>query len=102
MKGIAPVCFSSAGADRVQAFRSRPVGDLILRGKTEALRAFEQFTREAFENAGTARYPEAFINYKRATLVECWPLRRLSDSNRTTASRPSTSSGISTGQEARA
>lgn len=54
------ICVSAAVAERAQAFWGRPVGDLILRGKAEALRAFEPLTREASESAGTARYKEAF------------------------------------------
>src|ERR1700756_2319743 len=37
------VLVSSALADRVENFSGRPVGDLILRGRTEAIRAFEPF-----------------------------------------------------------
>ena len=35
------ICVSAALAGKVGDFRGRPVGDLVLRGKTEALRAFE-------------------------------------------------------------
>jgi class 3 adenylate cyclase len=35
------ICVSATLADKVQGFRGRPIGDLILRGKTEPLRAFE-------------------------------------------------------------
>jgi adenylate cyclase len=54
------ICVSAAVADRVAGFRGRPVGDLILRGKTEPLRAFEPLTQEAYEAASTTRYREAF------------------------------------------
>ena len=35
------ICVSATLAARAEEFRGRPVGDLILRGRTEALRAFE-------------------------------------------------------------
>ena len=35
------ICVSATLAAKAKDFRGRPVGDLILRGKTEALRAFE-------------------------------------------------------------
>ncbi|MGY2052237.1 adenylate/guanylate cyclase domain-containing protein [Methylobacterium sp. JK268] len=54
------LCVSAAVAERVPAFRGRPIGDLVLRGKAEALRAFEPLTEAAFADPGTARYREAF------------------------------------------
>ncbi len=41
-------------------FRGRPVGDLILRGRTEALRAFEPLRLEQYQDSDTATYLEAF------------------------------------------
>ncbi|MGY3472299.1 hypothetical protein [Bradyrhizobium ottawaense] len=38
----------------------RPVGDLVLRGRSEALRAFEPLTPETFNPAATRQYLEAF------------------------------------------
>ena len=35
------ICVSATLAAKVKDFRGRPVGDLLLRGRTEALRAFE-------------------------------------------------------------
>ncbi|MDB5512790.1 MAG: adenylate/guanylate cyclase [Enterovirga sp.] len=54
------ICVSAAVADRVHGFRGRPVGDLVLRGKREPLRAFEPLTEQAHAAAATARYREAF------------------------------------------
>ena len=42
------------------SFQGRPVGDLVLRGRSEALRAFEPLSASAFENPTTAQYAEAF------------------------------------------
>src|SRR6476620_4711954 len=54
------ICASAAVAERAEGFRGRPIGDLVLRGKTEALRTFEPLGAEAFAAPGTARYIEAF------------------------------------------
>jgi adenylate cyclase len=54
------VCVSVTLADRVEGFRGRPVGDLMLRGKTEALRAFEPLRIEQYDDAGTKSYLDAF------------------------------------------
>ena len=54
------VCVSATLAARVEQFRGRPVGDLILRGKTEALRAFEPLRAEQHADPATKSYLEAF------------------------------------------
>ena len=54
------VCVSATLAARVSEFRGRPVGDLILRGRTEALRAFEPLRLEQYQDSDTATYLEAF------------------------------------------
>jgi adenylate cyclase len=54
------VCVSASLAARVEQFRGRPVGDLILRGKTEALRAFEPLGAEQYADSATESYLEAF------------------------------------------
>ena len=53
-------CVSATLAARVEGFRGRAIGDLVLRGRTEALRAFEPLTRERYENPATKSYLEAF------------------------------------------
>ena len=45
------ICVSATLAAKVEDFRGRPVGDLILRGKTEALRAFEPLRRRAIRGS---------------------------------------------------
>ena len=37
------VCVSAAVAEQVRPFHGRPIGDLVLRGRAESLRAFEPF-----------------------------------------------------------
>jgi adenylate cyclase len=54
------VCVSATLANKVRDFRGRPVGDLMLRGKTEALRAFEPLRAEQYEDSATKAYLEAF------------------------------------------
>jgi adenylate cyclase len=54
------ICVSAALAARVAEFRGRPVGDLILRGRTEALRAFEPLRSEQYEDPETKTYLDAF------------------------------------------
>ena len=54
------ICLSAALAAKVKEFRGRPVGDLMLRGRTEALRAFEPLRVEAFGDPATKSYLEAF------------------------------------------
>ena len=54
------ICVSATLAARVEDFRGRPVGDLVLRGRTEALRAFEPLSRGQFSSSTTTSYLEAF------------------------------------------
>ena len=54
------ICVSASAAGRVDGFRGRPVGDLVLRGRSEALRAFEPLLPEQYDDPSTASYLEAF------------------------------------------
>ena len=54
------ICVSAALAARVEHFRGRPVGDLVLRGRSDALRAFEPLAPEHDRDAATQSYLEAF------------------------------------------
>ena len=54
------ICVSAAVADAVEKFRGRPVGDLMLRGRSEPLRAYEPLLAADFECAATKQYSEAF------------------------------------------
>lgn len=54
------VCVSAAVAERAEGFRGRPVGDLILRGRSEPIRAFEPLATERFEEPATDAYLKAF------------------------------------------
>ena len=54
------ICVSATLAGKVERFQGRPVGDLILRGRSDALRAFEPMRAEQFEDPATASYLDAF------------------------------------------
>jgi adenylate cyclase len=54
------LCASAAVATRVRGFRGRPAGDLLLRGRSEPLRAFEPLSQEGFEALPTGAYAAAF------------------------------------------
>src|SRR3984893_6071050 len=54
------ICASATLAARVEKFRGRAVGDLVLRGRMEALRAFELLRDAQYEDPATKSYLEAF------------------------------------------
>jgi adenylate cyclase len=54
------ICASATLAARVKEFRGRPVGDLMLRGRTEAMRAFEPIRGDQHKSPATKSYLEAF------------------------------------------
>src|SRR5471032_2997701 len=54
------ICVSAILAGKVEDFKGRPVGDLMLRGRSEALRAFEPLSAKQYKDAWTKSYLEAF------------------------------------------
>jgi adenylate cyclase len=54
------ICASAVLADKVGGFHGRPVGDLILRGRTEAMRALEPLRVKQYEDPATKNYMDAF------------------------------------------
>ncbi len=54
------ICVGESVASRVAGFKGRPVGELVLRGRKEPLRAFEPLSAEAFDDAATRAYLDAF------------------------------------------
>ena len=54
------ICVSAILAAKVKDFRGRPVGDLLLTGRSEALRAFEPLRAEQYEDPLLKSYLEAF------------------------------------------
>jgi adenylate cyclase len=54
------ICVSAAVAQGAEKFKGRPVGDLVLRGRSEPLRAYEPLPAAAFESPVNTQYSEAF------------------------------------------
>ncbi|MEH2556725.1 class 3 adenylate cyclase [Bradyrhizobium algeriense] len=54
------ICVSATVANAVENFRGRPVGDLVLRGRSESLRAYEPLSAASFAALATSQYGEAF------------------------------------------
>ncbi|WP_063691297.1 adenylate/guanylate cyclase domain-containing protein [Bradyrhizobium stylosanthis] len=54
------ICVSATVAKEADNFRGRPVGELMLRGRSEPLRAFEPLPQQKFEAPETAQYSDAF------------------------------------------
>ena len=54
------VCVSANVAEGAQNFQGRPVGDLVLRGRSEPLRAYEPLATEMFKAPAITQYSEAF------------------------------------------
>jgi adenylate cyclase len=54
------ICVSAAIADATDGFQGRPVGDLMLRGRSEPLRAFEPLSVDSFGKPARSQYGEAF------------------------------------------
>ena len=54
------ICVSAAVAVASENFRGRPVGDLVLRGRTEPLRAYEPLRQDAFDGPSSKQYTDAF------------------------------------------
>jgi adenylate cyclase len=54
------ICVSADLATKADNFRGRSIGDLVLRGRSEALRAFEPLQVSQYEDPSTKSYLEAF------------------------------------------
>jgi class 3 adenylate cyclase/CheY-like chemotaxis protein len=54
------ICVSAVAAGGTEKFRGRPVGDLMLRGRSEPLRAYEPLSAAAFKGLATTQYCDAF------------------------------------------
>ena len=55
------ICVSASVANGAANFHGRPVGDLMLRGRSEPLRAFEPLRQAEFEAPATAQYSLFFF-----------------------------------------
>jgi adenylate cyclase len=54
------ICVSATIASGAENFRGRPVGDIVLRGRSEPLRTYEPLSDDVFVAPATAQYSEAF------------------------------------------
>ena len=54
------ICVSAALAEGVKRFHGRPIGDLVLRGRGEVIRAFEPLSKKQYDGAATKSYLDAF------------------------------------------
>jgi adenylate cyclase len=54
------ICVSATLANKVKDFHGRPVGDLMLRGRSEPLRAFEPLGVAQYDDPATKSYLDAF------------------------------------------
>jgi class 3 adenylate cyclase len=54
------ICVSAAAAGAADNFQGRPVGEIMLRGRSGPLRAFEPLQDAAFRASSTAQYVQAF------------------------------------------
>ncbi|WP_298245265.1 adenylate/guanylate cyclase domain-containing protein [uncultured Bradyrhizobium sp.] len=54
------ICVSASVAEAAENFQGRPVGELMLRGRSEPLRAFEPLPTAKYEAPETAMYSEAY------------------------------------------
>ena len=54
------ICVSATIATGAENFRGRPVGDIVLRGRSEPLRTYEPLAEDVFAASATAQYSEAF------------------------------------------
>ena len=54
------ICVSESVAKRAGDFHGRPIGDLILRGRIEALRAFEPVRTDRYDDPAVKSYLDAF------------------------------------------
>jgi len=54
------ICVSAALAEGVKQFHGRPIGDLVLRGRGEVIRAFEPLSKKQYAGGATKSYLDAF------------------------------------------
>ena len=58
------ICVSAELAEGVKNFRGRPIGDLVLRGRGEVIRAFEPLQEKQFNDPATKSYLDAYALLK--------------------------------------
>ena len=83
------ICVSASVAARVAGFRGRPVGDLVLRGRTEPLRAFEPLLPSSTPTRRRRPICRRSSSWRLATRLRSPPSPPRSASIPTTSSRAS-------------
>ena len=54
------ICVSESAAEKIVGFQGRPIGTLLLKGKTQAVRCFEPLSMTQADDRATATYQNAF------------------------------------------
>jgi len=85
------ICVSATFAERTQNFQDGPLGDLILRGRSEPLRAYEPLPADAFKAPAMTQYSQAFAKLEAAAPRPCRYSPLLSGRGPTIRGRASTS-----------
>ena len=62
------ICASDSVVQKVQGFRGRPIGDLVLRGRSVPLRVFHPLTQVEFDAPGIQAYLAAFAKLEAADI----------------------------------
>lgn len=73
------VCVSGTTAARCESIRFRPIGRLVLKGKTEAIDVFEPLSETKATGAGTADYLEAYRLLKKGDTQGATAFARLAE-----------------------
>jgi adenylate cyclase len=68
------ICVSGSVVERIPDFLGRPIGNVVLRGRQEALQAHEPLTAERYADNRTAAYLDAFARAEAAdpTALSCF------------------------------
>jgi adenylate cyclase len=63
------ICASVGVVDSVSNFKGRPIGDLLLRGRSEPLRAYEPLSAGSFDESMVTQYADAFAKLEAGEAV---------------------------------
>jgi adenylate cyclase len=59
------ICLSASLAEMAEDFCGRPIGDLMLRGRSDTIRAFEPLRGDVFRSSETKEYLDAFAKLEK-------------------------------------
>ena len=63
------ICVSQSVVDQIEDFKGRPAGTLLLKGKSEPLKAYEPLSDERYDDPATAAYVEAYSKLEKSDPV---------------------------------